>query len=163
MYPQSSINSSHSWENWTWKCRFCFCSGSFFLFSSLLSLLHNSKTMRHIWAIYTQNTLLSEILLFFVRAACELRLSSYGSKHMLQPLSRLKSYKDVLPFKRLLYHYGYFWLTGNMLAIETFRRVLLSFWFALQTLENICLYHDLNQAPHCHNSTYELTMALKWL
>ena len=60
---------------------------SFFL--SFFSFMHNSKT---VWDIYEQlahqkTALLSDIVLFWVRAACELRSASYGSKHTSRFLS----------------------------------------------------------------------------
>ena len=70
---------------------------SFFLSSSsfFLSSFPSHKTQK-VYGIYEQSAhqttaLLSEILLFLVRAACELRSMSYGYKH----ISRVLSY---MPF-----------------------------------------------------------------
>ena len=56
----------------------------FFFFFFFFSIMHNSQ---NIWRIqkcstHQMNALLSKIFLFLVRALCELRLTSYGSKHV---------------------------------------------------------------------------------
>ena len=61
--------------------KFWFCTSSSSFFLSFFSIKHNSKS---IYTAYTNkqseqqtNALLSKIFLFFVRAACELRSTSY--------------------------------------------------------------------------------------
>ena len=92
---------------------------SFFFLSYFLSFFftHNTK-MCGINELSTKQTsdVLSEIFLFVVRAACELRSARDGSKHALLSLfvrhqilrvvtrttRKLRAYKDVVPIKRLL-------------------------------------------------------------
>ena len=69
------MTSPHSRENWTQKFRFC---------SSFISFIkHNPKSVYGVYkrSTYQMNALLSEIFRILVRAACELRLTSYGPKH----------------------------------------------------------------------------------
>ena len=79
------------------------------------------------WSACQMIALLSEIFLFLVRAACELRLASYFSKHALQSPSDTpfcaylyaqfqtkRSHKDVLPFKQLLYFWRYLFSVAEL-------------------------------------------------
>ena len=101
-YSQNSTNPFHNRESWTWKFRFCF--SSFFLCS------FSSCIIQRRYGIYQQSAHqttdhLWEIFLFLVRGACELRLASYGSKHMTQTCSYISfcayscTYTDSLKTK----------------------------------------------------------------
>ena len=76
-------------ENCNSACSFLsFFFLSFFLLSFFFSLTHNPKTLWHVSVNCTPTTaLLSEIFLFSVRAACEVRSASYVYKHTSQSLS----------------------------------------------------------------------------
>ena len=81
-------------------------------------------------------TVLSEIFLFLVRAASELRAASYGFKHALwsssyapfcaylhTQLENWRLYKDVLPIKWLLYDWRYLF-SGSELYLRYNRQVM---------------------------------------
>ena len=61
--------------------------GLFLICHFVHTYMHNSKTKGHIRTFYLPNNCSTlEISTFCVRAACEMRLASYESKHALQPL-----------------------------------------------------------------------------
>ena len=78
--PQSSINPSHCRENLSWKVQFC---TSFFL-SSFPSGITQKVYNVYEWSAHQTTPLLSEIIFFLVRPACELRSTSYGAENMSQ-------------------------------------------------------------------------------
>ena len=71
---QSSTNSSHSRENWTWTFRFC----SFFLLPFFLSFfMHNSETVQHIQMICTPKDCSSirDFVVFFCHNCMQAKIS----------------------------------------------------------------------------------------